>query len=80
MIEKEIDFLIEKLKFYRNVLLAVATGIIIVVYGVLNKKVLMESLYLAGIGVILFLGLMIRIKFLENRVYTLIKEYENEYK
>ena len=40
----------------------------------------MESLYLAGIGVILFLGLMIRIKFLENRVYTLIKEYENEYK
>ena len=74
MKEKEIDFLIEKLKFYRNVLLAVSTGIIIVVYGVLNKKVLIESLYLAGIGVIVFLGLMIRIKFLEKKIYLLIKE------
>ena len=76
MREKEIDFLIEKLKFYRNVLLAVATGIMIVVYGVLNKKVVVESLYLASIGVIVFLGLVIRIKFLEKRIYTLIKESE----
>jgi len=76
MREKEIEFLMEKLKFYRNVLLAVATGIIIVVYGVLNKKVLAESLYLAGIGVFVFLGLIFRIKFLEKRIYSMIKENE----
>jgi len=70
MREKEIDFLNEKLKFYRNVLLAVATGIIIVIYGVLNKKVLIESLYLAGIGIFVFLGLLFKIKLLENKIYS----------
>jgi len=76
MTEKEFDFLNEKLKFYRNVLLAVATGIIIVIYGVLNKKVLVESLYLAGIGIFVFLGVLIKIKLLEKRVYFLIKGEE----
>ena len=70
MTEKEFDFLNEKLKFYRNVLLAVATGIIIVIYGVLNKKVLIESLYLAGIGIFVFLGLLFKIKLLENKIYS----------
>jgi len=76
MKEKEFDFLNEKLKFYRNVLLAVATGIIIVVYGVLNKKVESESLYLAGVGIIVFLGVLIKIKILEKNIYSLIKEQE----
>jgi len=73
MTEKEIDFLNEKLKFYSNVLLAVVSGVIIVVYNVLNKKALNESLILAGVGSIAAVIVAIIIKVLEKRIYSLIK-------
>jgi len=73
MTEKEIDFLNEKLKFYRNVLLAMVSGVIIVVYNVLNKKALNESLILAGVGSIAAVIVAIIIKVLEKRIYSLIK-------
>ena len=76
MREKEIDFLNEKLKFYRNVLLAIVSGVIIVVYNVLNKKALNESLILAGVGSIAAVIVAIIIKVLEKRIYTLLKEKE----
>ena len=76
MKEKEIDFLIEKLKFYRNVLLAVVSGVIIVVYNVLNKKAVIDTLILAAFGALGAVVLAIVIKLLERRVYKLLKENE----
>jgi len=74
MTEKEFSFLNEKLKFYRNVLLAMVSGVIIVVYNVLNKKALNESLILAGAGSIGAVIVAIIIKILEKKIYALLKE------
>ena len=76
MREKEIDFLIEKLKFYRNVLLAIVSGVIIVVYNVINEKAGAESLILAGAGAVGSVVVAIVIKVLEKRIYSLLKEIE----
>ena len=76
MREKEIDFLMEKLKFYRNVLLAIVSGVIIVVYNVINEKAEAESLILAGAGAIGSMVVAVIIKVLEKRIYSLLKEIE----
>jgi len=76
MREKEIEFLIEKLKFYRNVLIAISSGIVVVVYAIINHKANVNSLILVwfGIGSIVFIA--IKIKLLEKKIQKLIEGEE----
>jgi len=76
MREKEIEFLMEKLKFYRNVLIAISSGIVVVVYAIINHKANVNSLILVwfGIGSIVFIA--IKIKLLEKKIQKLIEGEE----
>jgi len=76
MREKEIEFLMDKLKFYRNVLIAISSGIVVVVYAIINHKANVNSLVLVwfGIGSIVFIA--IKIKLLEKKIQKLIEGEE----
>jgi len=76
MREKEIEFLMDKLKFYRNVLIAISSGIVVVVYAIINHRANVNSLVLVwfGIGSIVFIA--IKIKLLEKKIQKLIEGEE----
>jgi len=72
-IDKKIEILRDNLKFYRNVLMAIATGVVIVVYAFFNKKVTPISWFLVWIGLVVFVFYAIKAKYVELEINELIE-------
>ena len=71
-IEKRLDTLKEKIKFYRNIVFAIMSGIIWSIYNSHNPK----TFWLVIIGSIFFIIFILRLKFLEAKENKLIDKLE----
>ena len=67
-----------KLRFFRNAILAIMTGLVWSVYALIEKKAGREILILAGIGFVVATVIFLRIKSLEAKQSWLIDELEKE--
>ncbi len=70
--DKKIEILRDDLKFYRNVLLAVGSGVVIVLYVIFNKKVESVSWIFVGVGIITLIFYGIKSKYIELEINELI--------
>ncbi len=67
-----------KLKFFRNAILAISSGLVWAVYAMMEHKVGKEIAILAGVGVVVLILMFIRTKLLEIKQNWLIEELEVE--
>jgi len=72
-IDKELDSIKEKIKFYRNVLFAVVSGIVWNSYNGDGAKMVYTNL----VGIIALIIVNVRIKFLETREKELIERLKD---
>ena len=71
--DKKIEILRDDLKFYRNVLLAVGSGVVIVLYAIFNKKVESVSWIFVAVGIITLIFYGIKAKYIELEINELIE-------
>jgi len=77
-LQKRIDYIEGKLRFFRNALLGLISAIIGTIYAIMEHKAGKEVFILSGVGLIVLLFVFIRIKSLENKQETLLNELEKE--
>ncbi len=77
-LQKEIDLLEGKVKFFRNAILALASALVWAIYAILEKKAGQEILILAGIGAVVLIFLFLRTKSIESKQYWLLEELKKE--
>ena len=80
-LQKEIDAILAKLKFWRNSILAVISGMVALIFSISQNKidttsVLIEILFISGVCVIIVLGYYIKRD--ENKMAFLIEELKKE--
>ena len=73
-LQKRIDNLENKMRYYRTILLTLATGIVWSVYAIMEHKADNKILILSGVGVILFLIVLLRLKSYEIETNELIDD------
>jgi len=74
-IKEEIKLISDKINFLRNILLALISGIIGVLFGITQNKILLNIslLILLGVAIILAIFIIIRVNSLEEERKILIK-------
>ena len=77
-LQKKIDQIEGKLRFFRNALLALISAIVWSAYAILEKKAGTEIIILSGVGFVVLVFLFIRIKSLEIKEEKFIIELEKE--
>ena len=77
-LQKEIDLLEGKVRFFRNAILAIVSALVWAIYAILEKKVGQEIIILAGIGAVVLIFLFIRTKSIESKQYWLLEELKKE--
>jgi drug/metabolite transporter (DMT)-like permease len=77
-LNKQIDRLEGKIRFFRNALLAIISGLVWSIYAILEKKVGSEILVLSIVGTLVLIFIFIRVKSLEIKQDNLIDELEKE--
>jgi len=75
-LNKQIDKIEGKIRFFRNVLLTIISGLVWSIYAILENKVGTEILVLSIVGAIVFI--FIRVKSLEIKQDNLIDALEKE--
>jgi drug/metabolite transporter (DMT)-like permease len=77
-LQKEIDIIEGKIKFFRNALLALVSALVWAIYAILEQKAGKEILVLAGAGAIVLIFIFLRVKSLESKQIWLLEELEKE--
>jgi len=77
-LQKEIDIIEGKIKFFRNAILALVSALVWAIYAILEKKAGKEILILAGAGAIVLIFIFLRVKSLESKQIWLLEELEKE--
>jgi len=77
-LQKRIDYIEGKLRFFRNALLGLISAIIGTIYAIMEHKAGKEVFILSGVGLVVLLFVFIRIKSLENKQENLLNELEKE--
>jgi hypothetical protein len=77
-LNKQIDKLEGKIRFFRNALLTIISGLVWSIYAILENKVGTEILVLSIVGAIVLIFIFIRVKSLEIKQDNLIDELEKE--
>ena len=77
VLQKQIDQIEGKLRFFRNTLLALISAIVWSAYAIIDKKAGMEIIVLSGVGFVVLIFLFVRIKSLEIKEEKLIMELED---
>ena len=74
-IKEEIKLIADKINFLRNILLALISGIIGVLFGITQNKILLNIslLVLLGVAIILVIFIIVRVNSLEVERKILIK-------
>ena len=78
-IQKELDLLLEKIRFWKNVFISVFSALIIAMFGVSQGKVVLNLfiIVLAILGVGIVVSVM-RLKELHAKYYIFLDELEKE--
>ena len=77
-IQKEIDFLDRKARFYQSLLLALIGGVVWTIFSFVEKKVDIFAIYFDIIGVIIVIGLYKYITKIDKEQLKLIKKLKKE--
>ncbi len=77
-IKEKINQIEGKLRFFRNAILALLSGLIWSIYAILEKKAGKEIVILSGVGIVIAIVIFLRIKSLEAKQEWLIEELEKE--
>ncbi len=77
-IKEQIALIEGKLRFFRNAILAISSGLVWSVYAILEKRVGDEILVLSGVGLVILVLIFIRTKSLEAKEMWLIEELEKK--
>jgi len=72
-VDKELNSINEKIKFYRNVAFGILSGLVWVLYNADGAKLV----YYLISGLFFFFGIVIRLKFLEAREKELIEQLKD---
>lgn len=75
-LQKRIDNIENKMRYYRTAILTIASGVIWSVYAIMEHKADEKILILSGVGIVVFVLILIRLKSLEADVEELIKKLE----
>ena len=67
-----------KIRFFRNAILAIISGLVWSAYAFFEEKVGKEIFVFAGIGVVVLIYALIRVKSLETKEDWLIEELKKE--
>ena len=77
VIKLEIESVREKIKFYRNIFLALLIGVVSSFYNIIKDNINNNSLYvMIYFGLVAVVLLLVKLKTLENDEKSLINEYE----
>ena len=77
-LQKRIDNLENKIKYYRAVILTIASGIVWSVYAIMENKADNKIIILSAVGIVIFIFAVIKIKNYESYVDELIEMLEKE--
>jgi len=77
-LNKQIDTLEGKIRFFRNAILALISGLVWSIYAILEKKAGRELLILSSVGTIVLVFIFVRVKSLEIKQSYLIEALEKE--
>ena len=77
-LQKHIDYLLVKVRFYDTILIALFTGIIWSIYAIMENKVNINILVLDGVGIVLVFGFIFKIILLDKEIQQLFEELEKE--
>ena len=77
VIKLEIESIREKIKFYRNIFIALLIGVVSSFYNIIKDNIDNNHLYIMiYLGLVAVVLLLIKLKTLEDNEKSLIKEYE----
>jgi hypothetical protein len=76
--QKELDIIEGKIRFFRNGILGIITGLVWSVYAILEKKADEKIFILSGVGVVILILLFLKSKSLEKEQYEILEELEKE--
>ena len=77
-LEEKIAQIEGKLKFFRSAILALVSGLVWVVYNLMEKKAGQEILVLGGVGTVILISTFFRTKILELQQNDFIDNLEKE--
>ena len=77
-LQKSIDYLLVKIRFYDTILIALFTGIIWSIYAIMENKVNINILVLDGVGIVLVFGFIFKILLLDKEIKEKFNELEKE--
>lgn len=77
-LNKQIDRIEGKIRFFRNSLLAIISGLVWSIYAILENKVGSEIFILSIVGAFVLIFIFIRVKTLEIEQEVLIDKLEKE--
>ena len=77
VIKLEIESIREKIKFYRNIFLALLIGVVSSFYNLIKENIDNNSLYvMIYLGLVAVVLLLVKLKTLEDKEKNLISKYE----
>ena len=77
IIKLEIESIREKIKFYRNIFLALLIGVVSSFYNLIKENIDNNSLYvMIYLGLVAVVLLLVKLKTLEDKEKNLISKYE----
>jgi len=77
-LQKNIDYLLVKIRFYDTILIALFTGIIWSIYAIMENKVNMNILVLDGVGIVSATIFSIKQILLDKEIKQLLEDLEKE--
>ena len=77
-LNQEINIIEGRLRFLRNIILAILSGLVWSAFAILEKKVGNEIFLMSGLGFVALIFIFIRSKSLEIKQEELVKELRKE--
>ena len=77
-LQKQIDYLLVKIRFYDTILIALFTGIVWSIYAIMENKVNINILVLDGVGIVLVFGFIFKLILLDKEIQDKFEQLEKE--
>ncbi len=77
-LQKQIDYLLVKIRFYDTILIALFTGIVWSIYAIMENKVNINILVLDGVGIVSATIFSFRKILLDREIHKIFEDLEKE--
>ena len=77
-LQKKIDNLENKAKYYRTIVLTISSGLIWSIYAIMKNKADLKILILVGAGIVVSIFMLIRLKSYEIEIDELIEHLKKD--